>query len=156
MKIRMMGITCLVSAVILTLTACTLWSQSKNPAWTTATGAEQFERLMWKALKDKNWVDLETHFSSNFVYLGSEGKMDKEQVMKALRTFDIKDYTLGDFTTTPSGTDIICTYTVTMKGTMGGQPIPETPTRVMTIWQQGKAGWQQIAESDVPMPAATK
>jgi len=146
----------LLSAItlVLSLTACSLWSQSKNPAWTTATGAEQFERLMWKALKDKNWLDLETHFSSNFVYLGAEGKMDKDQVMKVLRTADIKDYTLGDFTTTPSGTDIICTYTVTMKGTMGGKPVSESPTRVMTIWQQGKSGWQQIAESEVPMPAA--
>src|SRR5271155_3318585 len=142
-----------VSLIILvlsfTLTACTLWSQSKNPSWNNATGAEQFEKLMYKALKDKNWIDLESHLSSNFVYLGAEGKKDKDQTMQMLRTTDIKDYTLGDFTTTPSGTDIICTYTLTMKGTIGGQPIPESPTRIMTIWQQGKSGWQQIAESEI-------
>jgi len=152
MKLARFHFTLIILALSLTLTACTLWSQSKNPSWTNATGAEQFEHLMYKALKDKNWIDLEGHLSSNFVYLSAEGKMDKDQTMQLFRKADIKDFTLGDFTTTPSGTDIICTYTLTMKGTIGGQPIPETPNRIMTIWQQGKSGWQQIAESEIAMP----
>src|SRR5271168_1460280 len=152
MKPARLQVTLIIFVLAFTLTACTLWSQSKNPSWTTATGAEQFEKLMYKALKDKNWIDLEAHLSSNFVYLGAEGKMDKDQTMQMFRSADIKDYTLGDFTTTPSGTDIICTYTLTLKGAIAGHPIPESPTRIMTIWQQGKAGWQQIAESEIPMP----
>jgi len=152
MKPARLHFTLTIFVLALTLTACSLWSQSKNPSWNSATGAEQFEKLMYKALKDKNWIDLESHLSSNFVYLTADGKMDKDQTMQMMRKADIKDFTLGDFTTTPSGNDIICTYTLTMKGTINGQPIPQTPARIMTIWQQGKSGWQQIAQSEIPMP----
>src|SRR5579863_10111628 len=127
MKPARLHFTLTIFVIALTLTACSLWSQSKNPSWNSATGAEQFEKLMYKALKDKNWIDLESHLSSNFVYLTADGKMDKDQTMQMMRKADIKDFTLGDFTTTPSGNDIICTYTLTMKGTINGQPIPQTP-----------------------------
>jgi len=152
MKPARIHLSLIILVLAYTLTACTIWGQSKTPSWNSATGAEQFERLMWMSLKNKKYVDIETHLASNFVYAGADGVKNKDEVMALLRTMQVESYTLGDFQTTPHGDDIICIYTVTMKGTMNGQKVLETPTRVMTVWQKQKSGWVQAAEADISLP----
>jgi ketosteroid isomerase-like protein len=66
----------------------------------------------------------------------------------------LDDYSLADFQVELNGPTLVVTYTITMRGTYGGQPLPTAPVRMMTVWQQQqKAGWLAIAHS-VMGPAA--
>ena len=38
------------------------------------------------------------------------------------------------------------TFTITLNGTVGGQPLP-SPQHMMTVWHQHKSGWMVIAHS---------
>jgi hypothetical protein len=70
--------------------------------------------------------------------------------MEQYRTWQLKDYALGDMQTELNGTTIVVTYTITLHGTVSGpgaQPLPTTPQHMMTVWQQQKAGWVAIAHS---------
>jgi hypothetical protein len=63
------------------------------------------------------------------------------------RQWQLKDYSLGDLKTELNGSTIVVTYTMTLNGTAGSQPLPSTPQHMMTVWQQQKAGWVAIAHS---------
>lgn len=42
---------------------------------------------------------------------------------------------------------LVVTYTINLRGTMAGQPLPTNPLRLMSVWQQQKSGWVVIAHS---------
>jgi hypothetical protein len=48
-----------VVGLCLLLSGCA--GEPKHPTWANSTGAEQHERLMWKAVQEKGWVDFEHH-----------------------------------------------------------------------------------------------
>ena len=150
---RKIVITVLVFSLLL-MSGCTVYPEKKVSILQNATGLEQYERLKWESLKAKQWADLEAHFASNFVFLGADGAKNKQQAMEALRASEITDYTLGDLEVTAQGNTAIVTYTLTVKGTMHGKPMSEAPTRVMSVWQQQKSGWVQIAESETSLSPA--
>ena len=60
----------LLSIVILTGCAGT----PKRPTWNNATGSEQHERLMWKAVKGQQWNEMENHLAPTFVGVDAAGK----------------------------------------------------------------------------------
>jgi hypothetical protein len=109
-----------------------IWKESKNPAWKSATGVEQYERLMWKAVKDKDWLAVESHMASNFVYQDASGTKDKAQRLAELKSSPIGDEAMSDLLVTPSGEHAIVTYA------MGGR-------KIMSVWQQQKSGWVMVA-----------
>lgn len=135
-----------VTAVVLStlftiaLSAQSIWKESKNPTWKTATGAEQYERLMWQAIEKKDWLAVESHMASNFVYLDSAGTKDKSQRVSDLKAMSPTDVNITDVNVTPSGNHTIVTYSL-------------AGNRYMSLWQQQKSGWVQVAMS---VAAATK
>src|SRR6266550_2643818 len=44
---------------------------------------------------------------------------------------------------------IVVTYSITLRGTRAGQPLPVAPIRRMAVWQQQKSGWMKIADSEI-------
>ncbi len=111
-----------------------IWKEPKNHTWVTATGAEQYEHLLWKAVKDKDWLAVESHIASNFVYQDASGTKDKAQRLADLKQLSNVDTNIADVNVTASGIDAIVTYSV---GT----------SRIMSLWQQQKKGWALIAMS---------
>src|SRR4051812_28108796 len=109
-----------------------IWKESKNPGWKSATGVEQYERLMWKAVKDKDWLAVESHMASNFVYQDASGTKDKAQRLADLKSMAIGDEAISEPVVTPSGNHAIVTYA------MNGN-------KVMSVWQQQKSGWVMVA-----------
>jgi hypothetical protein len=113
------------------LSAQSIWKESKNPNWKQATGVEQYEKLMWKAVKENDWLAVESHMASNFVFSDANGVKDKAQRIAELKTMsNIPD--VMDPVVTPSGEHSIITYTL-------GR------SRVMSVWQQQKSGWVMVA-----------
>ncbi len=136
-------------AATLLLPACTLWRE--HPAssnWTDATGGEGLERSFWKEVKAKRWNELEHHLASNYVAVSPQGgRLDKAATLAQMQQLQLDDYTLGDVQTEMNSDTFVVTYTIAMRGTFGGQPLPTEPVRMMTVWQKQSAGWMAIAHS---------
>jgi Domain of unknown function (DUF4440) len=136
-------------AATLLLQACTLWRE--HPAsskWTDATGGEGLERSFWKEVKDKKWGELEHHIASNYVAVSPQGgRLDKAAALAQIQQLQLDAYTLGEVQGEMNSDTFVVTYTVAMRGTFGGQPLPSEPLRMMTVWQKQSAGWMAIAHS---------
>jgi len=129
----------------LLLTSC---GSPKPNTWSGATGAEQFERLFWQSVQQKDWDNVEHHLASTYVAVTSSGRLERAEALAHLKQLDIKDFTLGNVDVRPAGGDMVVTYDITVHGTVGGQALPETPMHMMTVWQQVKHGWIAVAHAD--------
>jgi len=141
-------------AAALLLAGCTMWKEKPVTEWSSATGAEQFERLLWKDIQAKNWDSVEQHLAATFVSVTASGTRDRAAALEHWKQLSLEEYAMGEVQVAPSGDLAIVTYTVTLKGTSNGQPLPSGPYRIMTIWQKQKKGWAAIAHSATMQAAA--
>lgn len=138
----------IVVLIILALApACTFYGDHPARALSEATGGEGLERVFWKEVQTANWVEVERALASNYAGVTPTGALDRSTTLEQYRNWQLKDYAIGDLKTELNGTTIVVTYTITLNGTAGSQPLPSTPQHMMTIWQQQKAGWVVIAHS---------
>jgi hypothetical protein len=117
-----------------------------------ATGGEGLERIFWKNVQAGNWVELERSLASNYSGVSASGALDRSATIDQYRTWQLKDYAIGDLTTELNGSTLVVTYNITLNGgisngTAGSQRLPSVPQHMMTVWQQQKAGWVVIAHS---------
>jgi Domain of unknown function (DUF4440) len=127
--------------------ACTVYRDRPARTFSEATGGEGLEQVFWKHIKAGNWVELDRALASNYVGTTSAGLLDRAATIERYRQWKLKDYALGDLRTELNGSTIVVTYTITLDGTAGDQPLPSGPQHMMTVWQQQKAGWVMIAHS---------
>jgi hypothetical protein len=131
--------------------ACTFYGDHPARALSEATGGEGLERVFWKDVQAANWVEVERALASNYSGVNPGGTLDRSATLEQYRQWQLKDYTLGDLKTELNGTTIVVSYTVTLNGSLNGngtsQPLPSAPQHMMTVWQQQKAGWVEIAHS---------
>jgi hypothetical protein len=138
--------------VLMFAPACTFYGDRPARALPEATGGEGLERVFWKDMQTANWVEVERALASNYAGVTPSGTLDRSATLEQYRTWQLKDYALGDLKTELNGTTIVVTYTITLNGvtsngTAGSQPLPTAPQHMMTVWQQQKAGWVVIAHS---------
>lgn len=150
MRARLLPLLVLSLLLSALLSACTIWKEQTPPTWKSATGAEDFERLFWQAVKAKDWTQVERRLAATFVAVDREGTHDREATMARLRQLDLEDYSIGEVEVRPNGADMTVTYTMAMRGNYKGKPLPAGPFRMLTVWQQAKDGWIAIAHSDIP------
>jgi hypothetical protein len=139
-------------ALALTFTpACTFYGEHPARAMSETTGGEGMERVFWKNLQASNWVEVERALASNYMGTAPTGPLDRAAALDQYRSWQLKDYAIGDLKTEMNGTTFVVTYTITLngiaKGTAASQPLPSAPQHMMTVWQQQKAGWVVIAHS---------
>ncbi len=141
----------LVAVIAIAQVACTMGAQPKTTTWKNSTGAEGYQRLFWQAVKDKDWLQVESHLASNVTYLSSRGSKDKQQTVAYLRALELKDFSLGDVSITPQGSDAIVTYSLTLMAASGAQtrPMPDKLLRCLAVWQQQKSGWVVVAMAEI-------
>ena len=128
---------------------CTIWPQ-KPAAWSNATGAEQFERLWWQDVRDKNWNEIEQRMSGTYTAQIGGKALDRAQMLERLKQMQVSEFSLGDVNVQPSGDATVITYFLDMRGSAGGQPMERKHAAMMTVWQHQKRGWVQIARSEGP------
>lgn len=141
---------CILSVALAVCSGCTMWKEKPANSWSSATGGEQFERLMWRDVKAQDWADFQAHLAPSFVSIQAGGTRDRAATTDYLKSLALSDYTLGDFNTTSHGADLVVTYTAQVKATRNGQPLPGEPMRMMTVWQQVTKSWVAIAHSETP------
>ena len=132
-----------------TMLGC-MGGEPKHPNWKNATGAEQYERLMWQAFRDKDWKEAEYRLAPTFVGVIASGQaLDRAGWIAHWQTKPIKDFSLGDISVQPNGPDMTVTYVIHLaaNGTAGVQP---QGLRVVSVWQHVKGGWVLITTSQTP------
>jgi hypothetical protein len=133
---------------LLLLQACTLWGEHPPRHWADVTGGEGLERNFWREVKAKNWDELDRHLAGNYIsFTPEEGRMDRAATVAHLQQLQLDDFSLGNFESELNGQTLVVTYTITMRGSFAGQPLPAAPVRMMTVWQQQKPGWMAIAHT---------
>ena len=146
-KSRRTALTSFSILLLVSSIACTKWEEPRTHTFKTATGAEQYERLMWDAVKNKDQLAISSHLASNYVHQDETGTKNKEQYLAELQQTTVSAYTLADLNVTPQGTDMIVTYQITLHGSSAGKSFPTEAIRMMSVWQQQKAGWVLVAQS---------
>ena len=129
------------------VSACTVYRDRPASKFSEATGGEALESVFWKQVKAGNWVELDRSLASNYVGVTPAGALDRAATLDQYRQWQLKDYALGDLRTELNGSTIVVTYTITLNGTAGEQPLPSAPQHMMSVWQRQKAGWIMIAHS---------
>jgi hypothetical protein len=137
---------------LLILSGCNLWSPAKEPKWTNATAAENFERLMWKAIQDKDWPLVERHLAPVFVGAGPRGEtLDHASWIEYWKKAQLQDFSIGEFSSQPDGPDMVATYILHSTGTETGQVVPAKGLRIVSVWQELKGGWVLTSQSATPI-----
>ena len=132
---------------LMSISACTFYGERPARAFSEATGGEGLERVFWKEVKAGNWKEVDQVFANNYVGSASGQHLDREAALAEYHQWQLKDYSIGDLKTALSGSTFVVTYTITLMGTSGAQPLPSAPLRMMSVWQQQKRGWVMIAHS---------
>ena len=136
--------------ILVFLEACTVWGEHPVRHWADATGGEGLERNFWKEVKAKNWNELDRHLAGNYIsYTPEEGRMDRAATVAHLQQLQLDEFSLGNLESELNGRTLVVTYSITMRGSFAGQPLPAAPVRMMTVWQEQNAGWMAIAHTVV-------
>ena len=151
--LRQQGAALVLLLVALLATSCTIWRAPTSASWKSSTQMEDYERLMWKAVQEGDWKQVESHMAETFVGVDGDAVRDRAATLDRLRQIKLTGYSLGEFDSKPNGADMVVSYTAVLHGTLGGQPLPAGPLRILTVWQTAKGGWIQVAQSTLPQRA---
>lgn len=125
---------------------CTIGREPKHPTWTTATGAEQYERLMWGAIRNKDWDGVDYHLAPTFVGVSPAGQsLDRAAWIQYWKANPVQEFALAEVAVQPNGSDMTVSYLLHLDGRHGAG------LRVLSIWQQVKKGWILTATSMTPL-----
>jgi len=124
--------------------------EPKHPSWTNATGAEQHERLLWKAIQGKDWVNVERRLSPTFVGVNADGRMfDRAGWLELWKSAPVAEFSLGELQVQPEGPDMKVTYILHLP--VSGTGPASAGQRVVSVWQQLKTRWLLSATSITPI-----
>lgn len=138
--------------VMLLLTGCTIGKEPKHPNWKSATGAEQYERLMWQSIRDKDWKEVEYHLAPTFVGVDPSGRaFDRATWLERWKGNEIKGFSLAEVTVQPAGTNMIVSYLLRLESGPGRPAAEPELARVVSVWQQVKGGWTLVASTATPV-----
>jgi hypothetical protein len=135
------------AAVLVLEAGCTMYSEHPAKGFADATGGEGLERVFWKSVAAGNWTEIDRVLASNYSGVTVGLTLDKAAALEQYRQWQLKEYSLGDLKTELNGSTIVVTYTITLNGSAGGGALPSGPQHMMSVWQQQKSGWVEIAHS---------
>jgi len=147
MRLRLAALPVLFS-LMLSL-ACTIAKEHPPRTFDEATGGEGMERMFWKEIQAANWTEIERLIASNYMGMTPAGPLDRSATLDQFRQWKLTDFAIGDLKTELNGTTFVVTYSITLNGSVAGQPLPSTTQHMMTVWQQQKKGWIMIAHSSL-------
>ena len=145
------GLTFALTLALGIMSACTFYGEHPARTLSQATGGEGLERVFWKNVQAANWAEVERALASNYSGVTPAGTIDRSATLEQYRQWQLKDCALGDLKTELNGTTFVVTYIITLNGSVNGtggsQPLPSAPQHMMSVWQQQKSGWVEIAHS---------
>jgi hypothetical protein len=168
------GVSLALSLFILGALSCTVATNGNNSAATngnlsapananananlSATGGANAaevtarEKQLWDALKNKDHEAFGKMLASDSIYVSSDVIGDKAATINGVKDFAPTEVNLSDWKTIVLDEDaVVVTYTVNVKGTAGGQPLPPGAMRGSTAWVKRGAEWLAVYHQDCPV-----
>jgi hypothetical protein len=142
---RKIWITSLLAAVMC-LSGCTIYGDKKPATLKNTTSAEQYERILWSAVKARNWQQVPGMLAANVMYSVGGKVLSKDQVVPYLQELKIADFTITGMVVKPNGPDMTLSYTLQLS--TAGAPV-RTFTAI-SVWQQVPRGWILIVHTEQP------
>jgi hypothetical protein len=119
----------------------------------TGPDAEANEKIVWDALKAKNYDAFASYLASDSIEIEADGVYDKAGSVKGVQTFDASKAELSDWKTVKFDDDAaLVTYKVHTPGMK--PPMPDTEYHT-TIWVKRDNKWQALFHMGTPAAAAT-
>ena len=107
------------------------------------------EKEIWDKIKTKNPDGFGSMLADDFIYISNDGVYDKAGTVNGIKQIDATDISFSDWKVSMLDKDAaVVTYTVNMKGTSGGQPIPPTPVRASSAWVNRGGAWVGVYHQD--------
>ena len=124
----------------------------KHPSWKNATGAEQYERLMWQAIRDKDWSDVHAHLAPGFTGVTAGARaLDRDGWESFWKEVAPKEFSIAELSVQSNGPDMVVTYVLHLSGSSVASA--DRGWRVISVWQEVKSGWLLVASSHTPIQA---
>ncbi len=124
----------------------------KHPSWKNATGGEQYERLMWQAIHDKDWSDVHAHLAPGFTGVTPGGRaLDRDGWENYWKDAAPKEFSIAELSVQSNGPDMVVTYVLHLSGSSVASA--NSGWRVVSVWQEVKNGWLLVASSHTPIQA---
>jgi hypothetical protein len=128
-------------------------------AETTSTDADIIaqEKAIWDKIKQKEPEGFAAMLADDFIYVSSDGVYDKAGTVNGIKQMAVTEMTLSDWKTVMLDKDAaIVTYTVSIKGTSGGQPTPPGAQRAASLWVNRGGKWVGEFHQDTLVEEAPK
>lgn len=127
-------------------TAAATPTPSSSPA--TAADATGMERLLWEALKRKDWDAFAGHLTDDHIKVWSLGVFDKAAAVAGVKNAEFTGATLGDFREVKLSPDVtLVTYTV--KGPR--EAFGPDGERQSSIWVRRGGRWLAVFHQGTPI-----
>jgi hypothetical protein len=115
------------------------------------------EKEIWDKIKTKNPDGFGSMLADDFIYISNDGVYDKAGTINGIKQIDATDISFSDWKVVMLDKDAAAvTYTVNMKGTSGGQPIPPTPVRAASAWVNRGGTWVGVYHQDTLVKEAAQ
>ena len=115
---------------------------------------EANEKAAWQAFKDKNADDFKKVVDKDVRGVYAEGVSDLQKELADMKKWDMKSFTISDFTAFSDEPDVmVTTYTVKVEGTYDGKDASGT-YNAGTVWKQEKGVWMAIFHTNIKQAPA--
>ena|SRR5947207_2853744 len=117
---------------------------------------EAKEKAAWQAFKDKKADDFKKIIDKDFRGVYSDGISDMAKELSDMKKWDMKSFTISDFTSFSDEKDVaVTTYIVKVEGTFDGKDASAT-YNAGSVWKQEKGAWLAIFHTNTKQEAATQ
>ena len=114
------------------------------------------EKAAWQAFKDKKADDFKKLVDKDFRGVYAEGISNLQKELDDMKKWDMKSFTISDFTAFSDEPDVIVTtYIVKIEGTYDGKDHSGT-FNCGSVWKTEKGVWMAIFHTNAKQEAAAK
>ena len=117
---------------------------------------EAKENAAWQAFKDKKPDDFKKVVDKDFRGVYVEGVSDMKKELSDMQKWDMKSFTISDFTAFSDEKDVmVTTYVVKVEGTYDGKDASGT-YNAGSVWKIENGAWLAIFHTNVKQETAAK
>ena len=115
---------------------------------------EAKEKEAWQTFKDKNAEGFKKVVDKDFKGVYAEGMSDMDKELSDMKKWDMKSFTISDFTAFSDEKDVmVTTYTVKIEGTIEGKDVSGT-YNAGSVWKEENGAWMAIFHTNIKQEAA--
>ena len=110
---------------------------------------EAKEKAAWQAFKDKKAADFQKLVDKDFKGVYAEGISDMAKELSDMKKWDMKSFTISDFTSFSDEKDVIVTtYTIKLEGTYDGKDMAGM-YNCGSVWKMEGKNWLAIFHTNI-------